>query len=84
MRRANEEAKRRLGIDDTPNEEIVLGDYVVQRYCPHRKADLSVFGAVEGNEIVCSLHGWRFSADDGRCLNAEDRRLKVRRRSDVD
>jgi UDP-MurNAc hydroxylase len=56
----------------------------VQRYCPHRKADLSVFGAVEGNEIVCSLHGWRFSADDGRCLNAEDRRLKVRRRSDVD
>ena len=80
MRRAEEEAVRRVAPQEELSEEIELGEYLVQRYCPHRKADLSEFGVVEGDAIVCTLHGWKFSAVDGRCLNAEDRTLKVRRR----
>ena len=26
--------------------------------CPHRHADLSVFGEIDGGELVCTLHGW--------------------------
>jgi UDP-MurNAc hydroxylase len=80
MRRAEEEAIRRVAPQAALSEEIELGDYLVQRFCPHRQADLSEFGVVEGDTIVCTLHGWKFSATDGRCLNAEDRTLKVRRR----
>jgi UDP-MurNAc hydroxylase len=80
MHRAEEEAVRRVAPQEALTEEIELGDYFVQRFCPHRKADLSEFGVVEGDTIVCTLHGWKFSAQDGRCLNAEDRTLKVRRR----
>lgn len=80
MKRAEEEARRRTEPEKV-SEEIVLGDYVVQRFCPHRQADLSEFGVVEGENIVCTLHGWKFSAVDGTCLNADDRRLRVRRRS---
>ena len=80
MHRAEAEAIRRVAPQEELSEEIELGDYVVQRFCPHRKADLSEFGIVDGNTIVCTLHGWKFSADDGHCLNAEDRTLQVRRR----
>lgn len=80
MRRAETEAVRRT-TPEVISEEIELGDYVVQRYCPHRQADLSEFGVVEGDHIVCTLHGWKFSTKDGSCLNADDRRLSVRPRS---
>lgn len=77
--RAEAEARRRHGIDDTPSEEIQLGDFTLERYCPHRKADLSVFGSIEGDEVVCALHGWRFRTSDGTCISAADRRLQIRR-----
>ncbi|WP_085316558.1 aromatic ring-hydroxylating oxygenase subunit alpha [Derxia lacustris] len=35
--------------------------------CPHRGTRLSI-GKVQGDEIVCAYHGWRF-AGDGRCLH---------------
>jgi len=77
--RAEAEARRRLGEPAEPSEEIRIGDFTLERYCPHRKADLSVFGQLEGDEIVCTLHGWRFKTQDGRCVTADDRRLKIRR-----
>jgi UDP-MurNAc hydroxylase len=61
-----------------PIEEIVLDGYVMERYCPHRKADLSTFGRVDGCLLTCELHGWRFELPSGRCLNAADRHLRVR------
>ena len=77
VHRAEAEAVRRAKPEEV-SEEIPLGDYLVQRYCPHRQADLSEFGVVDGETIICTLHGWKFSTTDGKCLNADDRRLSVR------
>jgi UDP-MurNAc hydroxylase len=81
MQRTEVEAASRLKIDTDLSEEIQLGDYVMQRKCPHREADLSIFGEINGQELTCSLHGWRFDLNDGHCLNAENRPLRVRRRT---
>ena len=78
MRRTESEARsKRDPLSET--EEIQLGDYIMQRVCPHRQADLSVFGEIDGGELVCTLHGWRFDLDSGDCLNADGRGLRVRR-----
>jgi len=80
MARTEAEAKRKLA-PPPPSEEIRIGDYIVERYCPHRQADLAVFGECEGDQLVCTLHGWKFDLATGRCLTAEDRSLRVRRAS---
>ena len=84
MRRTEAEAVRKLNPPTETEPEIELGDYVVQRRCPHRNADLTVFGEIEpgesGDELVCTLHGWRFDCATGRCLTAADHRLRIRRR----
>jgi UDP-MurNAc hydroxylase len=84
MRRAEAEALRRLDPEQhgIAAEEIRIGDHIVERTCPHRHADLAVFGEIDGCELVCTLHGWRFDLDTGRCLTAENRPLKVRRAAD--
>jgi 5,5'-dehydrodivanillate O-demethylase len=52
-------------------EDLVLyrdmaGTYgLVDRHCPHRRADLS-YGFVEDCGIWCNYHGWRFD-ETGRC-----------------
>jgi len=81
MRRAEQEIVRKNGAPDEVSNEIELGDYVMQRYCPHRKADLSEFGVIEGDQVVCTLHGWKFKLSDGKCLNADDHKLSVRKRT---
>jgi UDP-MurNAc hydroxylase len=81
MRRAEQEVVRKNGAQDEVSNEIELGDYVMQRYCPHRKADLSEFGVIEGDHVVCTLHGWKFQLSDGTCLNADDHKLSVRKRT---
>jgi len=82
MRRTEDEARRRLGSPEpeNPTDDVRVGDWLVGRWCPHRRGDLSVFGEVspDGGELVCTLHGWRFELPSGRCLNAEDHRLRVR------
>jgi 5,5'-dehydrodivanillate O-demethylase len=39
---------------------------LVDRHCPHRRADMS-YGWVEDRGIRCSYHGWRFD-ETGRCM----------------
>ena len=46
---------------------------------PPPRADLSIFGEVDGGVLTCSLHGWQFDLETGACLTADDRRLRVRR-----
>ncbi|MDP9464673.1 MAG: Rieske 2Fe-2S domain-containing protein [Actinomycetota bacterium] len=81
MRRAEAEAKWRLDPqrDEMAGEEIRIGDYIVERLCPHRQADLGVFGEIDDGELVCTLHGWRFDLETGRCSTADDRTLRIRR-----
>ena len=78
MQRTEAEAVKKFA-PPAPSDEIVIGDYVVERYCPHRQADLSVFGECSGTELVCTLHGWKFDLETGECLTAQDRKLRVRR-----
>ena len=81
MRRAELEAAQKNDSSTEASAEIELGGYVMQRYCPHRKADLSEFGVIEGDHVVCTLHGWKFQLRDGKCLNADDHQLSVRKRT---
>ncbi|MFW2336455.1 Rieske 2Fe-2S domain-containing protein [Ilumatobacter sp.] len=83
MRRTEAEAIRKLDPPTETEPEIEIGGYVVQRRCPHRNADLSVFGEIEsgksGDVLVCTLHGWKFDCDSGRCLTSADHPLTIRR-----
>jgi UDP-MurNAc hydroxylase len=82
MRRAEAEVVRKLTpIDElTARDEpdIRIGDYVVQRRCPHRNADLAAFGEIDGCDFVCTLHGWRFDLETGRNKTASDRPIRIR------
>jgi UDP-MurNAc hydroxylase len=80
MRRAEAEAAAKRAATGAV-EEVTIGAYRVERFCPHRMADLSRFGALDGDTLTCTLHGWSFDlADGGRCLTSDDHRpLRVRR-----
>ncbi|MEA2704150.1 MAG: UDP-MurNAc hydroxylase [Actinomycetota bacterium] len=60
------------------DEETVLGEWCVQRRCPHMKADLSHFGVVEGTTLTCRMHGWQWDLDTGRCLTSAGHPLRTR------
>jgi len=84
MKRAEAEAARKVAPFDPDAAEaepdIQIGDYVVQRRCPHRDADLEAFGEVDGDEFVCTLHGWRFDCDTGACITSPNESpLRIRR-----
>ncbi|HVC35671.1 MAG TPA: Rieske 2Fe-2S domain-containing protein [Chloroflexota bacterium] len=51
------------------------GAYMVQRRCPHLKADLTRFAEVQNGILTCTMHGWQFEIATGRCLTSDDRRL---------
>jgi UDP-MurNAc hydroxylase len=56
---------------EEPDDLIQIGDYLVQRRCPHLKADLGRFGEVHDGVLQCGMHGWRFDLATGRCLTSE-------------
>ncbi len=59
-------------------EDIELDGWLVQRRCPHLKADLSRFGVIEGETLTCQLHGWKFDLPSGRCLTSVGKTLRAR------
>jgi UDP-MurNAc hydroxylase len=59
-------------------EDIELDGWLVQRRCPHLKADLSRFGVIEGETLTCQLHGWKFDLSSGRCLTSVGKTLRAR------
>ena len=81
MRRAEAEVVRKITAGVHPDDEadVRVGDYIVQRRCPHRDADLEAFGEIDGDEFVCTLHGWRFDLETGRCHTSEGHPLRIRR-----
>ncbi|MDA3007562.1 MAG: Rieske 2Fe-2S domain-containing protein [Actinomycetota bacterium] len=79
MARTEAEARRRAAGADSDGEEIVIGPYTVQRRCPHRDADLSIFGEIDGDDLVCTLHGWRFDVNTGACRTSKGHQVSIRR-----
>ena len=43
--------------------------YAIADSCPHQGAPLCD-GAVSGRSVICSWHGWRYSLEDGRRIDA--------------
>uniref|UniRef100_A0A8C4QVF0 cholesterol 7-desaturase n=1 Tax=Eptatretus burgeri TaxID=7764 RepID=A0A8C4QVF0_EPTBU len=41
---------------------------IFHAYCPHLGANLAMGGKVRGNCLECPFHGWRFRAEDGKCV----------------
>lgn len=84
MKRAEAEVVRKLdmasGGSQRDEADIRVGDFIVQRRCPHRDADLEAFGEIRDGEFVCTLHGWRFDCDTGACITSpSETPLRIRR-----
>jgi UDP-MurNAc hydroxylase len=60
--------------------DIELGDWVVQRRCPHMQGDLSRFGKIDGTTLTCTMHGWQFDLATGRCLGSDAPTHRLRSR----
>ncbi len=56
-----------------------LDGWVVQRRCPHLKADLGRFAVIDGNVLTCQMHGWQFDLETGRCLTSADLEIRAQR-----
>jgi UDP-MurNAc hydroxylase len=67
------------GEQHVDGEEVTLDGWVVQRRCPHLKADLTRFGIIDGNVLTCQMHGWQFDLETGLCLTSTDHRIRCRR-----
>lgn len=75
-----------VGPGERMTVESATGDVVVWRTwsgaiaacearCPHQWAHLGSAGVVDGEELVCCSHGWRFAVDGSGCkLSATGRR----------
>ncbi|HUI47639.1 MAG TPA: Rieske 2Fe-2S domain-containing protein [Acidimicrobiia bacterium] len=51
----------------------------IERFCPHRQADLTRFGEIDDGVLTCSLHHWQFDLATGRCLTSDDRSIRCSR-----
>ncbi len=54
----------------------------IERFCPHRQADLTRFGEIDDGVLTCSLHHWQFDLATGRCLTSDDKSLRCERVQD--
>lgn len=63
-------------VEQRPDQTLIECEgYMIQRRCPHLKADLSRFGEVQDGVLTCTLHGWQFDLETGACLTSNDRKL---------
>ena len=62
------------------SERGALGDWIIQRRCPHLRGDLSRFGETRGSILTCTMHGWQFDLSTGRCLATDDDSYRIRSR----
>lgn len=63
---------------DQDEDDIRLGNWIVQRRCPHLRGDLSRFGVTDGSTLTCTMHGWKFDLATGRCLTSESHSHGIR------
>lgn len=72
------EGELKAFIDGDPNAPLalcvgVVGGkvYAIHDACPHARASLAA-GHLDGDAVVCPLHGWRWSLVDGQPVEAGD------------
>ncbi len=73
--------ERRLA-DARPRDQWIDKDgWRIERFCPHRQADLAEYGTIDGAVLTCALHHWQFDLTTGRCLTSNDpsKHLRCRR-----
>lgn len=58
---------RAFGVDMVVFRSVSGRAHVLDAWCPHLGAHLGVGGKVDGEEIVCPFHGWRFDGCSGKC-----------------
>lgn len=61
---------RFFAVYNVEGEICVLDDA-----CPHRGASLGA-GALEGNQLICPLHGWAFNPRTGECRSNPHRPVR--------
>ncbi|MEP6624163.1 MAG: Rieske 2Fe-2S domain-containing protein [Acidimicrobiia bacterium] len=59
-------------IEEPDDEMFRCGDYMIQKRCPHLRADLERFGTVDGDVLECKVHHWRFELSTGRCITSNE------------
>lgn len=60
-------------------EDAEIGDWVVQRRCPHLRADLTKTGKVdEDGVLTCSMHDWKWDLKTGRCLTTSGHEIRAK------
>ncbi len=52
-------------------EDAEIDGWMVQRRCPHLRADLTKTGKIEDGVLTCSLHDWKWDLESGRCLTSQ-------------
>lgn len=50
--------------------------YAVKDACPHAEYPLSK-GVVEGEEVTCASHNWKFDLKTGKCLRGGDLSIRT-------
>lgn len=64
--------ERRLAATHSRDQFFERDGWRVERWCPHRQADLAEYGSIDGTTLTCSLHHWQFDLETGRCLTSND------------
>ena len=59
-------------LTEPVDEMFRCGEYMVQKRCPHLRADLERFGTVQNGVLECKVHHWRFELATGRCITSDD------------
>lgn len=65
-------------IAEPVDEMFRCGEYMIQKRCPHLRADLERFGTVEDGVLECKVHHWRFELATGRCLTSDEAEHRLR------
>lgn len=60
-------------------EDADLGEWTVQRRCPHLRADLTKTGKIEDGVLTCSLHDWKWDLESGKCLTTQGHSIRASR-----
>ena len=65
-----------------PDEHFERDGWRIERWCPHRQADLTRFGEISDGVLTCALHHWQFDLATGRCLTSDEHRIDAERIDD--